>query len=1369
MTDYAPLQEMLVGALTTNEGGSGASSQAMGITDVLCEGPIEGLVRGISSIYLNDNPVEPSVYGAFAYGREIPTLAEIQEAIDDPDGILNLSARQINFSQANANPNIGYLKPGFYIPQNFELGTGRKLSIRRLSAAVHATTAVNAATNGVEVTLEVAQSANTPTFTLADWQTKDNSSRYARFLKAGTVDCYGEVSFVDSDTLIFRPESGDVSGFPNGEYYLIEIYHSFDLVSFDRTTRSFTVDANNSIPTNDYFFFIDKAYLGLDIVETNEDNPSTAFIDGFGTDFRHGNLQNQKPFNALLDAEGGSSAIVGSTTGINLPELKQLDSTAATAIGLTTIDGSATSYPEGSASDKNSDATILNSTDFGLDTSAKIREADELYYTIKYPAFQSTNLGESGNHEAAYAIYAMEFDLKLDGAWANNFRPIFSNYDPDFIKHRGNVRAPRSYEHRINLDVWRPFEDFRIRISRLTRHIGLSVTEDGTNGGRPDREKWQLQAKASIETLGAVIKDKFEFPGTAAAQITFSSKQFQQPPRRSYHLRGKKIRIPTTYTPRELSDTGLAKYEEFWGGTFKSLYYTDNPAWVFFDLLTNSRYGAGKWIKNSDIDIYALYRISKYCDELVEDGKIYNATDLVPGTYYKIKSTPADTNFVSVGAANGYSAGDIFRATDGTPGASATGQVFGVEPRYRANIFLTRATDVYKVIKDMATLFSGILYYLDGKITVVQDVPQDPVYSFTQANVINGSFNYETTGTRTKTNQVIVTWNDPSINYTPVPVIVEDRESIARTGRIISQSAMAFGCTSEGQAIRLGKWKLWTAQNQTEVVNFSTGLQGAFVRPGDVISISDTKRTGISYSGRASSATSTTLTFDRSVSFNSGSAYVLRTVVTKPTAIYSGSHSITINSNTYTTGDILPEAYVYLQDAGSSPATFSYQLVNLTSEKLATNAFLDSLGTEELQTEWKYHTYVEQNNIVNPGTSATQVTLAASATFGTTPIGNTIWALEELNSDGEAQEGSHKLYKILAIQQAQKNVYAISAVEHYNEKFAEIEQRFQVGVTPASIFAEELPEVIPTVEDLVLRKETAANGIHRLLVEWSPPLDFDALSHYEIKHNLEGSGATARDNPIETENTIEAFENVGSGSYTIQVRVVSSRGTKSLYKSAFISLASADPGTGNAVGEVSERVHGLPRGIVSSVNTELTNNGDTFGFENANAVVASNGSPDASVTITTQTIDVSGLASGQKGYVIFDHSSASIGLYAWDTTTLSGIGFWRPIGNGSGGQTEFTFVSGNYTDSNIFAQNTVAINLTNLTTAQIDDIIAFKDTVPSTSSPADKVAVVTKFTVTTQNNVFLDRNLDQSRFTKAWVPIYRPDLQKDSVVAILEG
>lgn len=154
-----------------------------------------------------------------------------------------------------------------------------------------------------------------------------------------------------------------------------------------------------------------------------------------------------------------------------------------------------------------------------------------------------------------------------------------------------------------------------------------------------------------------------------------------------------KVRIPTAYTPREYSSSGAAEYASFWDGSLSnSLFYTDNPAWVFYDIIVNDRFGVGEWIKEEDIDLYALYRISKYCDELVPDGK------------------------------------------------------GGTEPRFRANLFLTKATDVYKVLKDMSTIFTSMIYWMDGKMTTVLDAPGDPIYNFSKANVIDGQFTYESTG-----------------------------------------------------------------------------------------------------------------------------------------------------------------------------------------------------------------------------------------------------------------------------------------------------------------------------------------------------------------------------------------------------------------------------------------------------------------------------------------------------------------------------------------------------------------------------------------------------------------------------------------------
>ena len=269
-----------------------------------------------------------------------------------------------------------------------------------------------------------------------------------------------------------------------------------------------------------------------------------------------------------------------------------------------------------------------------------------------------------------------------------------------------------------------------------------------------------------------LIKEKLSFPYTAYANTSFSSKTFQSQPTRGYECYGLKIQVPSNYVTREETGDLSAKYTrinetssagdmntpQLWNGSFRpNPVYTDNPAWVFYDICTNNRYGLGDFLLAADIDKFSLYKVAKYCDELVPDGK------------------------------------------------------GGTEPRFRSNIYLTKATDAYKILKDFATVFRGILFWSDSKFSAILDEPKEPIYTFTRANVVDGSFEYQTTGSKTRANQIVVSWNNPDAEYKLEPIIIEDRENQIKTGTVKSEKAVAFGCTSEGQAIRYGRWKLWTA------------------------------------------------------------------------------------------------------------------------------------------------------------------------------------------------------------------------------------------------------------------------------------------------------------------------------------------------------------------------------------------------------------------------------------------------------------------------------------------------------------------------------------------------------------------------------
>lgn len=1311
----------------------GATAQNVGITDILCEGPIAGLVGGTSGVYLNDNPItDESTGSSFTPGA--------------------LSAATITFDGTSAT---GTLSAGFFVP-GFIQNTSNIRTLRLFQLEEAVTTTVSTNSLGL---VEVSCVANSGTpFTEAGWASAYDNGKMTELVNPGVVDKFGLSYFVNSTTMNFQPPGlGSEADFPNANSYLLRSWTKHNIVG-TTTDTTITVDAGSLSgipPAGSYKFIAITNKLTYDVnydsalALSNSQNTLTKY-DNLQFDIKLGrNPNSERSFNSFGDADGGSSSIIGSLSGINLTELKQLTAVSANSLNVTLLDSDAASYPENQHTDRNNSPTIIDSADFGLDTSSKILEADEIYYNIQYPALKSNNFGESGNSEDAYAFYLMEISLKRDGVFGD-YEHIFPNINPTYIKHKGFTTAPVNFEHRINLDVYRPFDDFKVRIIRVTRHIGLSVTSTGTNDGRPDRKKWQLAATANITQLGAIIKDRFTFPYTAATQLQFSSRDFKGVPKRSFHLRGKLVSIPDTYTPRHYSASGKGEYEQFWGGEFKNIkYYTDNPAWIFLDLLLNTSYGAGKYLFLSDIDIYALYRISKYCDELVEDGNTVKATDLILGEYYKIKTDPADTDYATLGAASGYAVGDTFRAS--AVSSSGTGTVCGLEPRYRANVYLTKATDVYKVLKDMATIFTGLIYWMDSKITVVQDVAQDPVYSFSQANVIDGSFIYESTGSRTRVNQVIVTWNDPQLNYEPVPLIIEDPEAISRQNKLITQPAVAFGCTSEGQAARLGKWKLWTAQNQTEVVSFSTSLAAGFLKPGDIINITDNKRTGIQYSGRTSAANSTTLTFDRSVTFNSGTTYELSTLVTAPAAFYTGQAPITINSNTYNQGDRLPEAFVY---SGGS-----FSLTTLDTEEKTSNAFLDSAGTTELVTTWKEYTYVQTNTITNPAAAASQVTIASSGTFGVTPAVNSVWALREIDSDGLDINGSKKLYRILSITQSASNIYNITAVEHSNEKYEEVERRYQVGVTPVSDFDEQEPEEIPTVQNLSVSKTDLDNGNRQLTVKWDAPTDFSRVDHYEVVHNVTDD---PRGSPVLVGDRTVDFIVSSTATYEFRVRTVSSSGNKSPYTIVAISLSDNDDVNLNIT-----RVHGIVKGIISNTTAFLSSDGNSYGFENANAVVASNADPFDTITITTQSINVSNAPAGRETWIYLDHSATSIGLYEWNTDILNGMGFWRNIGNGSGGQTEFTEVGAVDTQplSNLYIQdNDVNFN----THFAPGDTIVFKATTPTTASPALYAAKVSHVLTTTA--ILLDTLFDSSLVgLKIWKLAFKPDPAKDALVVQLQG
>jgi predicted phage tail protein len=309
-----------------------------------------------------------------------------------------------------------------------------------------------------------------------------------------------------------------------------------------------------------------------------------------------------------------------------------------------------------------------------------------------------------------------------------------------------------------------------------------------------------------IEAVTDIIDAKLRYPMSALVGVQVDASQFNSPPARAYDLYGRIIKVPTNYNP------ATREYIGVWDGTFK-LAWSDCPPWIFYDLVLNDRYGGGGRIDATMVDKWSLYQIAQYCDAMVPDGK------------------------------------------------------GGTEPRYTCNLYLQTRADAFKVLQDIASIFRGMAYWGTelgaGTPTVlaVADRPQDPVYCYTPANSV-GNFTYQGSGLKTRYTVALVSWSDPSNFGAQAVEYVPDDDGIARYG-IQQTEVTAIGCTSQGQAQRVGKWTLLTSRLETESVTFSVGLDGTLAAPGQVFSIADPKKAGRPLGGRVHAVSGRKVTLDR--------------------------------------------------------------------------------------------------------------------------------------------------------------------------------------------------------------------------------------------------------------------------------------------------------------------------------------------------------------------------------------------------------------------------------------------------------------------------------------------------------------------------
>lgn len=329
----------------------------------------------------------------------------------------------------------------------------------------------------------------------------------------------------------------------------------------------------------------------------------------------------------------------------------------------------------------------------------------------------------------------------------------------------------------------------------------------------PDNTASNISDKMSVVSFTELIDAKFRYPNSALIGLKFDASQFQSIPTRAFHLRGIKIKVPTNYNPVTRIYSGV------WDGTFKTV-YSNNPAWVYYDLMTNERYGLGHMVKEYQVDRYELYRIAQYCDFMVADGK------------------------------------------------------GGLEPRFTCNLYLQKRADALKVLQDLSASFRGMTYWAGGGIYTSADMPDDPTYTYTNANVVDGKFKYSGFRGSEKYSVVLVSWIDMSDFGRAKVEYVEDRNALAKYGHRQTE-VTALGCTSQGQAQRLGRWLLLTNQVEAETVTFRVALDGVLVRPGKVVKVANNNRAGRRIGGRVRTATTTTITLDSTVKAFTGDKLTL--------------------------------------------------------------------------------------------------------------------------------------------------------------------------------------------------------------------------------------------------------------------------------------------------------------------------------------------------------------------------------------------------------------------------------------------------------------------------------------------------------------
>ncbi|MFW3811056.1 phage tail tip fiber protein, partial [Klebsiella pneumoniae] len=496
-------------------------------------------------------------------------------------------------------------------------------------------------------------------------------------------------------------------------------------------------------------------------------------------------------------------------------------------------------------------------------------DADRVRVIMKFPSLRSIDK-KTGDTNGT----SVQFKFQLangNGSFYDVIAAGESSSDVTLTAKKTGVYY-RSYE----IQLPKPGRAYKVRVLRLSA----------------DSNDQYLFNDTWVDSIGEIVDTPMNYPNSVLVGLKVNSEQFgSSMPSRSYLIRGLKIRVPSNY------DENTNTYNGVWDGTFKLL-SSSNPAWILFDLLTNARYGLGKFVSESMIDLGQLYQIGRYCDEEVDDG------------------------------------------------------FGGKEKRFAINTQITSRQDAYRLIQDIAGAFRGMVFWAGGMVNIMQDSPSDPVMLFTNANVKDGLFTYKGSARKDRPSVALITYNNKQDGYKQNVEYVEDQEAMARYGERKTE-AVAFGCTSRGQAHRVGLWLLYTARMESDMITFTAGLDASFLMPGETVLIQNKYRAGKRNSGRTVSFTKNSITLDAPVSLKKSGSFIRIinqegkiverdinetgdniTKVTFKTALATADQPVANGVWTITEPDLVPmRARVVAIAQGETPGSFDITVVQNNASK----------------------------------------------------------------------------------------------------------------------------------------------------------------------------------------------------------------------------------------------------------------------------------------------------------------------------------------------------------------------------------------------------------------------------------------------------